>query len=72
MSETPHYYQLPNGLQPWDIFVDCSTPEEIQGACKLNTLKYILRAGSKPNNPTEQDLEKALWYLEKWIELVSK
>ena len=36
--------------------------------CLGNVVKYISRAGKKGNNSTEQDLKKALWYLEHEIE----
>jgi hypothetical protein len=35
------------------------------GFCLGNTIKYISRAGKKEN--TLQDLEKALWYLEREV-----
>ena len=37
------------------------------GFCLGNTVKYIARAGSKSGNSELQDLEKALWYLERRI-----
>ena len=36
--------------------------------CLGNVVKYISRAGKKGNNSAEQDLKKALWYLEHEIE----
>ena len=36
--------------------------------CLGNVVKYISRAGKKGNNSKEQDLKKALWYLEHEIE----
>ena len=36
--------------------------------CLGNVVKYISRAGKKGNNSKEQDLNKALWYLEHEIE----
>lgn len=32
-----------------------------------NSIKYIARAGKKDPNNTVQDLEKAKWYLERYI-----
>lgn len=29
-----------------------------------NVIKYILRAGKKPNEPAIDDLRKAIWYLQ--------
>lgn len=39
--------------------------------CKLNAFKYVWRAGSKAGNSEVQDLSKAVWYLNKSIELIS-
>lgn len=35
-----------------------------------NTFKYIARAGKKGSDKEIQDLKKALWYLERKIELL--
>ena len=35
-----------------------------------NTVKYISRAGKKGSDKEIQDLKKALWYLERKIELL--
>lgn len=40
------------------------------GFCLGNTIKYISRAGKKDN--IIQDLEKALWYLQREIENLKK
>lgn len=29
-----------------------------------NVIKYVLRAGRKPDEPAHDDLQKALWYLQ--------
>ncbi len=36
-----------------------------------NAVKYIARAGKKANTPEKQDLEKAIWYLQRELELVN-
>jgi len=36
--------------------------------CLGNTVKYISRAGKKETDKTIQDLEKAVWYLNRKIE----
>ena len=33
-----------------------------------SAIKYILRAGSKPNETLQEDLSKAIWYLQREIE----
>ena len=35
-----------------------------------NALKYIQRAGKKPNTPELQDLKKAQWYINRYIHLL--
>lgn len=35
-----------------------------------NALKYICRAGKKDKNKTEEDLRKAVWYLNRYIDHV--
>jgi len=35
-----------------------------------NTFKYIVRAGKKETDREIQDLKKALWYLERKIQLL--
>ena len=37
--------------------------------CKLNAFKYRMRAGTKPNQSAEKDLNKEKWYLDKMKEL---
>jgi hypothetical protein len=33
-----------------------------------SAIKYILRAGAKPNESFEEDIGKAIWYLQREIE----
>lgn len=37
-----------------------------------SAIKYILRAGRKPGEQVEEDLNKAIWYLQREIERASK
>jgi hypothetical protein len=37
-----------------------------------NTIKYVLRAGNKPGEPSIDDLKKARWYLDRKIEQIEK
>lgn len=37
-----------------------------------NVVKYICRAGIKPGCPEEKDLQKALWYLQRYMEYVQE
>lgn len=58
-----HYRQHPSGAKCIDV---------IEHFClNLGTaVKYLWRAGLKPNEPFERDLEKALWYIERENERV--
>jgi hypothetical protein len=40
--------------------------------CEMNAFKYRMRAGTKPENTVEQDLEKEKWYLEKARKLIKE
>lgn len=42
------------------------------GFCLGNTVKYISRAGKKDTDKELQDLEKAQWYLDRYIENLKK
>jgi len=37
-----------------------------------NAIKYISRAGKKDVNKTKEDLEKAIWYINRHIKSLSK
>ena len=37
-----------------------------------SAIKYILRAGAKPNESFEEDLNKAIWYLSREIERINQ
>ena len=37
-----------------------------------NALKYIARAGRKDSAKTEEDLRKAIWYINRYIEFLAK
>ncbi len=58
----PSHYQTESGLEVADVLE----------AFELNwhfafATKHILRAGKKPGQPADQDIEKAVWYLRRWL-----
>jgi len=56
----PAHYKSPNGLESIDVI------EAFDLNFRLgNVVKYILRAGRKDDR--KQDLQKALWYLEREV-----
>ena len=38
------------------------------GFCLGNAVKYISRAGKKDKNKKAEDIEKAIWYLKRYLE----
>lgn len=40
--------------------------------CRGSAIKYIWRAGSKDQSKEVEDLEKAIWYLNREIERIKK
>jgi len=56
----PSHYKEYNGFEVIEI-------TEQLNFCLGNAVKYILRAGKKSDNSKEQDLSKAIWYLEREI-----
>jgi hypothetical protein len=47
--------------------IECIDVTEHMGFCLGNAVKYIWRAGLKSEDKTIQDLEKAIWYIERHI-----
>lgn len=44
--------------------------EQVKSFCLLNAFKYLFRCNKKHNTPIE-DVKKAIWYLNKYIEIVN-
>lgn len=62
----PNHYQSKNGKETIEEMVDIFG---IKWTCVwsiITAFKYISRAGKKQDNPYEQDISKAKWYLE-WV-----
>lgn len=58
-----HYNQLPNGIECWDV--NEHFPTNIGSA-----IKYLWRAGLKPGQETVKDLNKAIQYTQRQINLL--
>ena len=63
----PSHYTDGN-IECIDYIEDKLTAEEFQGYCKGNALKYISRAGKKNPDKYNEDLKKAIWYLERAVQ----
>lgn len=67
----PKHYQFGN-----DNTYEVIKVAEVWGLDKdaylFNVLKYIVRSGKKDDNPPVQDLKKALFYLQRRIDLLEQ
>ena len=59
-----HYNGLPNGIECWDV------TEHFPGNIAMG-IKHLWRAGLKPGNEAEKDLNKALQYIQRQKDLVT-
>ena len=64
----PDHYKV-GGIETIDYLEAKMTPEQFEGFCVGNALKYISRAGHK--NDAAEDYRKAIWYLERIIRTAS-
>ena len=65
----PDHYKA-GGIEAIDYIQAKLSPEEFAGYCRGNALKYISRAGRKDS--VEQEVRKAIWYLERWCSNVKQ
>mgnify|MGYP001186726184 FL=1 len=67
VNSPPHYK---NGdIQCIQAIESALSPEEFRGFCKGNVIKYTWREQYKGK---DQDLSKALWYLNRYLEKENK
>lgn len=59
----PSHYQSKSGLESIQVIEAFDL-----GFCLGNAIKYILRAGKKDKGKEIEDLDKAIWYLQRRIE----
>lgn len=65
----PKHYELPNGIEVFDVIAGAISEEALHGFCIGNVIKYVCRHDRK--NGVE-DLRKAKWYLDKYLEIAEK
>ena len=63
-KHSPDHYQLGN-IEVWDFIVD-----QDMGYLLGNVIKYVCRAGAKPGESREDDLLKAIAYLNRELKNV--
>ena len=66
MVNKPNHYQLPGGLECWDVMVALFGAEEVKIWAKINAFTYLFRHKKKNG---EEDIRKALVNLQKYFEL---
>ena len=52
--------------------IECIDVTEHMGFCLGNAVKYIWRAGIKSEEKTVEDLEKAIWYINRHIQQLER
>lgn len=65
MVDRPDHYNV-GGLEMFQIYEAKFSREEVRGHYKLNAVKYIFRSDHKSN--PEQDIRKAIYYLERLLQ----
>lgn len=66
----PSHYQLNSNRQVIDILAETLTPEELRGFVLGNVLKYVTRSAYKGKEL--EDLSKAAWYLNWYVNFKTK
>lgn len=61
VNHPSHYTSMPTGVECIDVI-------EWMNLCRGNAIKYIWRAGQKDPSKEIEDLEKAVWYLNREID----
>lgn len=66
MVNHPAHYQLPGGLEVIDVEVATQGRDAVMEHCICAALEYLLRHKHKGG---DEDVRKAHWWLQRWIEL---
>lgn len=67
VNHPSHYTQ--GDIECIDAMVSAFGDEEVINYCKINAFKYLWRSDKKNHL---EDIKKAAWYLNKYIELAEK
>ena len=63
----PAHYTAGGSIEVIEFLEDWNFPFHL-----ANAIKYICRAGRKDKNKTVEDLRKAQWYINRYIEFLGK
>lgn len=64
----PQHYT--GGIECIDAMLQQFGKEQVKSFCLLNAFKYLFRCNKKHDTPIE-DIKKAIWYLNKYIEITN-
>lgn len=64
----PNHYKQ-GSKEVIEMMQDIWGKEKLIAYCEMNSFKYRMRAGLKPEQSVQRDLEKAKWYEDKAIQL---
>lgn len=67
-----HYNSLPAACEKCGYPIECIDVIEHMDLCIGNAVKYVWRAGHKDPSKEIEDLEKAVWYLQRRIKRLKK
>lgn len=67
MVNNPAHYQV-DGVSCIDIMIKLYGKDAVLNFCMLNSFKYQWRCNHKNN--CKEDLQKARWYMNKYLELL--
>lgn len=65
-----HYKSL--GKETFEMMIDIWGKNAFIQHCEMSAFKYRMRIGTKPNQPTDRELQKIKWYEKKAKELREK
>lgn len=65
----PTYYT--KGVECIDVMIQQFGVEQVKSYCIINAFKYIFRCTNKHDSAVD-DVKKAMWYLNKYLELCSE
>lgn len=66
---SPDHYTS-GGIETIDYMEAKSTRDEFLGYLRLNAIKYISRCNLKGD--TKQDMEKAMWYIDRYLKTLGE
>lgn len=70
-AEIDHPTHYAGKFECIDVMLETMGRDDVRAFCLCNAFKYLWRCKKKHETP-EEDIEKAVWYLQKYLELGGK